>query len=113
MESSCAIGQISPAELKSRLNNGDQLAILDVWEPHELQICSLANTVHIPLGQLPQRLSELADWKDGEIVVYCRSGGRSQRAASFLQTNGFKSVYNLSGGILAWSDQVDPTVCKY
>ncbi len=113
MDTGCSIGQISPKELKQRLDTGKSIVILDVREPHELEICQLANTVHIPLGALKDRLGELESYKDQEIVVYCRSGGRSQRAASFLMSSGFKSVFNLSGGILAWADDVDGTVVRY
>ena len=108
-----SVAEITPVDLKSRLDKGDQIILLDVREPHELEICSLPNPVHIPLGQLPGRLPELEAHKAEEIVVYCRSGGRSERAAMFMTDNGFNKVLNLKGGILAWSDQVDPSIEKY
>jgi adenylyltransferase/sulfurtransferase len=113
MNSGGSVREIGPADLKKRLDGGEQIALLDVREPHELAICKLSFTSHIPLGLLPQRLSELNELKGKEVVVYCRSGGRSQRAAQFLAAQGFKSVYNLAGGILAWSEQVDPSLPTY
>ena len=107
------VSEITATDLKKRLDSGDKVVILDVREPHELAICSLANTAHIPLGELPARISEIEPYKETEIIVYCRSGKRSERAAQFLSESGFKSAVNLSGGILAWSDEVDPTVAKY
>jgi adenylyltransferase/sulfurtransferase len=113
METGCTIAEIRPIELKQRLAAGENPVILDVREPHELEICRLENTAHIPLGALKERISELEQFKGREIVVYCRSGGRSQRAASFLASNGFKPVYNLVGGILAWADEIDPSLARY
>ncbi len=105
------IPEISPAELKSKLDAGENIFVLDVREPHEFDICRLDGSTLIPLGQLPNRVSELnsAD----EIVVHCKSGMRSAKAVDFLQKAGFGKVKNLAGGILAWSDQVDPSVPKY
>ena len=104
------IPEITPRELKTRLDRGDDLFILDVREPHEYQICNL-NGHLIPLGDLPKRVSELDSSR--EIVAHCRSGKRSADAVEFLQKAGFKKIWNLKGGILAWSDEVDPTVPKY
>ena len=104
------VPEITPVELKRKLDAGEQLFVLDVREPHEYQICHL-NGYLLPLGELPQRVHELnsAD----EIVVHCRSGVRSAKAVDFLRKAGFRKVKNLAGGILAWSDQVDPSVPKY
>lgn len=113
MDTGCSVGEIRPKELKQRLDAGKSIVILDVREPHELEICQLKNTVHIPLGALKERLGELESYREQEIVVYCRSGGRSQRAASLLASNGYKSVYNLVGGTLAWSEEVDPAMPRY
>ncbi|MGB6200021.1 MAG: molybdopterin-synthase adenylyltransferase MoeB [Candidatus Acidiferrales bacterium] len=104
------IPEITPRELKTRLDRGDDLFILDVREPHEYQICNLNGTL-IPLGDLPKRVSELDSSR--EIVAHCRSGKRSADAVEFLQKAGFKKIWNLKGGILAWSDDVDPSVPKY
>ena len=104
------IPEITPRELKTRLDRGDDLFILDVREPHEYQICNLHGHL-IPLGELPRRVSELDSSR--EIVAHCRSGKRSADAIEFLKQAGFQKVWNLKGGILAWSDEVDPTVPKY
>jgi sulfur-carrier protein adenylyltransferase/sulfurtransferase len=104
------IVEITPKELKARQDRGDTPFILDVREPHEFQICNL-NGKLIPLGELPRRVAELDSSQ--EMVVHCRSGKRSADAIHFLQTAGFKKLLNLKGGILAWSDEVDPSVPKY
>jgi sulfur-carrier protein adenylyltransferase/sulfurtransferase len=104
------VPEITPRELKMRLDRGDDLYILDVREPHEYQICNL-NGHLIPLGELPRRVHELDSSR--EIVAHCRSGKRSAEAVDFLRKAGFKKTLNLKGGILAWSDQVDPSVPKY
>ncbi len=105
-----AVPEITPVELKKKLDSGADVFILDVREPHEYQICHI-NGHLIPLGELPARVHELnsAD----EIVAHCRSGMRSAQAVDFLRKAGFRKVRNLKGGILAWSDQVDPRVPKY
>lgn len=105
-----AVPEIAPRELKSRLDRGDDLFILDVREPHEYQICNLGGHL-IPLGELSRRVSELDSSR--EIVAHCRSGKRSAEAVEFLRSAGFRKVLNLKGGILAWSDEVDPSVPKY
>jgi adenylyltransferase/sulfurtransferase len=104
------VPEIAPRELKSRLDRGDNLFILDVREPHEYQICNLKGHL-IPLGELPRRVHELDSSR--EIVAHCRSGKRSADAVDFLRKAGFRKIWNLKGGILAWSDEVDPTVPKY
>ena len=104
------VPEITPRQLKTRLDRGDDLYILDVREPHEFQICNL-NGHLIPLGDLPRRVNELDTAR--EIVAHCRSGKRSADAVAFLQQAGFKKIWNLTGGILAWSDEVDPRVPKY
>lgn len=104
------VPEISPRELKARLDRGDELLVLDVREPHEYQICNLNGRL-IPLGELPRRVNELDSSR--EIVAHCRSGKRSAEAVDFLRKAGFRKVWNLAGGILAWSDQVDPSVPKY
>jgi adenylyltransferase/sulfurtransferase len=104
------VPEITPKELKVRLDKGDDLFILDVREPHEYQICNLGGKL-IPLGEISRRAHELDTSR--EIVVHCRSGKRSAEAAEFLRTAGFRKLLNLKGGILAWSDEVDPSVPKY
>jgi sulfur-carrier protein adenylyltransferase/sulfurtransferase len=104
------VPEIAARELKARLDRGDDLFILDVREPHEYQICNLGGHL-IPLGDLSRRVSELDSSR--EIVAHCRSGKRSAEAVEFLRKAGFRKVRNLKGGILAWSDEVDPSVPKY
>jgi len=104
------IPQITVLELKQRLDAGEDLMILDVREPFEYQIANIGGTL-IPQNEVPRRMAEID--RNREIVVQCRSGGRSQRIAEFLAAQGYPSVKNLSGGILAWADQIDPKITKY
>jgi sulfur-carrier protein adenylyltransferase/sulfurtransferase len=104
------VAQITPVELKRRMDAGEDVFILDVREPFEYQIANIGGKL-IPQNDVPQRLAEID--REREIVVQCKSGGRSQRIAEFLVQNGYTKVVNLAGGILAWSDQVDPKVPKY
>jgi adenylyltransferase/sulfurtransferase len=104
------IGDMTPEELKQRLDAGDDLFVLDVRDPHEYQICNLGGHL-IPLNDLPKRVGELDPAR--EIVVHCKLGGRSAKAVDFLKQAGFTRVHNLAGGINAWSERVDPKVPKY
>jgi len=103
--------EIDPVEVKAKQDRRDPFVLVDVREPHEYQICSIPGSRLIPLGELPKRVSELNTADD--IVAHCKSGMRSARAVDFLRKAGFKKVKNMVGGILAWSDKVDPTVPKY
>ncbi len=105
------VPEITPTELKAKLDAGESIFVLDVREPHEYDICRIEGTTLIPLGQLPSRVNELNSADD--IVIHCKSGMRSAKATDFLMKAGFRKVKNLKGGILAWSDQVDPSVPKY
>jgi adenylyltransferase/sulfurtransferase len=104
---------VGARELKERLERGEPLTIIDVREPHEWEIANLGTEGArlIPLGQLEQRMNEL-DSAD-EIVLHCRSGSRSARALRQLRAAGFRKLYNLRGGILAWADEVDEEMSKY
>jgi adenylyltransferase/sulfurtransferase len=104
-------GDLDVTELKARMDRGDRFVLIDVREPHEYQICRIPGSRLLPLGELPKRVNEL-DSAD-EIVAHCKSGVRSAKAVDFLQKAGFRKVRNLRGGILAWSDKVDPRVPKY
>ncbi len=106
------IPQITVEELKRKLDANEDVFVLDVREPHEYPIANLGAPL-IPVGEVERRLGELAEHKESEIVVHCRSGARSQKAAVVLKNAGFTNVSNLSGGILAWSDKIDPTMAKY
>jgi adenylyltransferase/sulfurtransferase len=103
--------EISPVEVKAKLDRGDKFQFIDVREPHEYQICKIPGTKLIPLGDLPKRVNELDSAV--ELVAHCKSGMRSGKAVDFLRQAGFKKVKNMVGGILAWSDKVDPSVPKY
>src|SRR3954465_8298023 len=104
-------GEIDVKEVKEKLDRGDNFVLIDVREPHEYQICNIPAAKLIPLGQVAQRLGELDPASD--IVVHCKSGMRSAKACGILKQAGFQHVRNMKGGILAWSDQVDPSVPKY
>ena len=105
------MAETTPAELKQRLDRGENVFILDVRNPPEYEICRIAGSTLIPLPTLPQRLGELD--KGRELVVHCKSGTRSQKAIAFLREQGFTKLVNLKGGILAWADKVDPAMPKY
>jgi rhodanese-related sulfurtransferase len=107
------IPEITPSELKERLDRGEKPTIIDVREPHEWDIGNLEahGARLIPLGDLPARVGEIP--KDGEVVLMCRSGARSGRALELLRAQGHDRLVNLKGGILAWSDEVDSSIPKY
>jgi adenylyltransferase/sulfurtransferase len=104
-------GEIDPVAVKARLDSGEDFQLIDVREPQEYQICNIPQARLIPLGELPKRLHELD--RSRPVVVHCKTGGRSAKAADLLRQNGFTGVLNMTGGILAWSDKVDPAVPKY
>lgn len=105
------VREISPAEVVARRERGEAFVLLDVREAHELAIASVPGILHIPMGQVPDRLAELDPAQ--EVVVMCRSGGRSLQVARFLEARGFGNVANLTGGILAWGRDVDPSLQAY
>lgn len=106
------IKQITPGEFLDRRSGGAQMTLLDVREDWETLLAPVpSEIVHIPMGQIADRVGELDPSKD--TVVICRSGGRSLEVARFLQTQGFGSVVNLAGGILAWSRDIDPRIAQY
>jgi adenylyltransferase/sulfurtransferase len=106
------IPQISVEALKRKLDAHEDFFLLDVREPHEVPIANLGAPL-IPVGELEKRIAELAPQRGREIVIHCRSGARSQKAALILKNAGFPHVENLAGGILAWADRIDPTMPKY
>jgi len=97
--------------LKKRIDSGENLFILDVRNPEEFQIGRIPGSVLLPLPELPNRHGELDTSR--EIIVHCKSGMRSAKAIAFLKSQGFTKLVNLTGGILAWSDRIDPGVPKY
>jgi rhodanese-related sulfurtransferase len=106
-----AAPSITVEELKARRDRGERLTLVDVREPHEWAISDLPESVKIPLGSLPQRLAELP--REAEIVVYCRTGGRSDNAVQFLRQRGYGKAVNLNGGINRWAEVIDPSLPKY
>jgi len=105
------VPSITVEELKGKQARGEAITLLDVREPNEWAISDLPGSVKIPLGSLPLRFSELpaAD----EIVVYCRTGGRSAQAVQFLRNQGFQNASNLVGGINRWAEVIDPSLRRY
>ena len=104
--------EITATELKRRLDEGDDIQIIDVREPDEYRIARLPDSIHIPLGQVVNRMSEIDETR--EAVVHCKMGGRSAKAIEALKRAGFQGqLTNLKGGITAWSNDVDPSVPKY
>jgi adenylyltransferase/sulfurtransferase len=102
---------ISPKELKTSLDKGDKLVLVDVREEWEYSLAKLDGSILIPLGTLPQSLAQLT--RDSEIIAICHHGMRSADATNFLLQQGFSNVKNLVGGIDAWSTQVDGSVPRY
>jgi adenylyltransferase/sulfurtransferase len=105
------VPEITATELKKMVEQRKPFVLLDVREPHEYRICRIPGSKLMPLGDMLKRMHEL-DPAD-EIVVHCRSGVRSARAVEWLMKAGFRRVHKLKGGILAWADQVDPSLPKY
>ncbi len=105
-----SVPEITPGEFVARRERGDALTLLDVREPWELAVASVPGIVHIPMGEVADRLNEID--RDQSVVVLCRSGKRSLEVAKLLQQNGFDAV-NLAGGILAWSRDLDATIPTY
>jgi len=104
------IPQMSVKDLKQRMDAGNAPFIVDVREPFEYQIANLGARL-IPMNEVPARLAEIP--RDREVVVQCKSGGRSQRVAEFLAQSGYTRVSNLAGGILAWAAEIDPSMTTY
>ena len=110
-EKPTAQAEIDVLQLKTKLARKERFILLDVREPHEFRIGRIPESLLIPLGELERRSGELE--KSAEIIVHCKSGGRSAKAVEYLRKSGFHNVTNLTGGILAWSEKVDPSVQKY
>ncbi|MCE7934320.1 MAG: molybdopterin-synthase adenylyltransferase MoeB [Chlorobi bacterium CHB2] len=104
------VPEITVEQLAELRSSGTPHTLIDVREPHEYELCNIGGTL-IPLGQLPERYSEIP--RDGTVVIHCRSGARSTKAIEYLQSLGYANVANLTGGIRAWSDVIDPSVPKY
>jgi rhodanese-related sulfurtransferase len=105
------LGAIEPAALKARLDRGNRVFILDVREPAEIAVAPFPGATHIPMGDIPARVTELDPAR--ETVVVCHHGIRSAQVAAYLARMGFERVLNLSGGIDAWSQTADPSTPRY
>jgi rhodanese-related sulfurtransferase len=106
------VNELTPREFVDRRDRGEEMTLLDVREDWEVALAPVpTDTVHIPMGELSDRIGELDP--QNEIVVICRSGGRSAQVADFLERQGFGKVFNLAGGILAWSRVIDPGIPQY
>jgi sulfur-carrier protein adenylyltransferase/sulfurtransferase len=108
------VPEIAVDALKTAIDRHEGLWILDVREPREFEICRIPGSTLIPLGDLPKRLDEIPRGANAPgIVVHCKMGGRSAKAVALLREHGITNARNLTGGILAWIDRVDPTLPKY
>ena len=105
------MSEMTPRELKARLDAGRPPVLLDVRQDWETKLCRLENAVHIPIEEIELRTEELTS--DAEIVVYCHQGVRSAAVAEYLRSLGFSDVKNLAGGLDAWARTVDPTMRRY
>jgi rhodanese-related sulfurtransferase len=108
------VPELTPAQFRERwaaAPDSDDVVVLDVREPRELAVASLSGALHIPMREIPGRLAEIAAEKP--IVVMCHTGGRSRQVAGFLLASGYSNVFNLAGGIDAWSIDVDPQIPRY
>jgi sulfur-carrier protein adenylyltransferase/sulfurtransferase len=105
------VPELTVEELKAMRDRGEAPVLVDVREPREWAISDLPGSVKIPLGTLPQSLEKLS--KTDEIVVYCRTGGRSGSAVQFLHRMGFDRAKNLTGGINEWAERIDPSLPRY
>lgn len=105
------VREVAPAEFVAALADKPRTLLIDVREAWELDIARLPQAVHVPMAEVPARLADIG--RDRDVVVMCRSGGRSLNVARYLEAQGYPSVANLSGGILAWQRDVDPSLATY
>ena len=105
--------EISPAEVKARLDHGESFLLLDVREPDEYATAHIEQATLVPMSELAERVGELESWKPRPVVTYCHKGVRSMRVANWLAEQGFSNVQSMAGGIEAWSTEVDPSVPRY
>ena len=105
------VPEVTAEELKALRDGGAAVILVDVREPLEIAISDLPGSVKIPLGTLPQSLEKIG--KEDDIVVYCRTGGRSAQAVQFLLANGYAKAKNLAGGINRWAETIDPKMARY
>jgi len=113
MNQDSQVPEITPTELKARIDAGDVPLLIDVREAHEIEIADLPEhgQLRIPTGEFARRVSEIDP--DTEVVVYCRSGARSAWAVAILLQHGYENVFNMTGGVLGWRLEVDPALTAY
>lgn len=104
---------MTPPELAAKLRLPNPPHLLDVRQPEEHAFVALPNSTLIPLAELAERLDEIEDWREREVVVYCHHGIRSAQAVAHLRAAGFTNAHNLAGGIDRWTDEVDPALPRY
>jgi rhodanese-related sulfurtransferase len=102
--------EISVSELKQKMDNKENFQLIDVREDYEVEIAQIGG-LHIPMGSVLDNLEKIR--KDVPVYVHCRSGKRSGAICDALEANGYTNVYNVAGGILAWSDEIDSSLPKY
>ena len=103
--------EINVVETKQLLEKPGQVELIDVREPFERELCAIAGSTHVPMGQIPEQLATLP--KDRHLLIYCHHGGRSMRVTQFLRGQGYTQVTNVGGGIDAWAEQIDPGMKRY
>ena len=102
--------EISVSELKKRIDSNDRIQVIDIRESNEYEYCNIG-AQHIPMGEIMMNLDKIS--RDKDVIIHCKSGGRSSAMVQALEVRGYNNVINLTGGILAWSTEIDPTVPKY
>ncbi|MCW3101886.1 MAG: molybdenum cofactor biosynthesis protein MoeB [Bacteroidetes bacterium] len=102
--------EVTVSELKKMRDEKADFQLIDVREEHELEICEIGGE-HIPMGDVMDNLGKIS--KDKQVVIHCRSGARSGAICQALETQGYNNVYNLKGGIIAWANEIDPSLTKY
>jgi rhodanese-related sulfurtransferase len=105
--------EIDVRTVKQMLDGGEEFALLDCREASEVAAARIDGSIHIPMREIPARLTELEPYKSGRLVVHCHHGGRSLRVTHFLRQQGFEQAQNMAGGIDAWSLQIDPALPRY
>jgi rhodanese-related sulfurtransferase len=106
------VKEINVNDLNEKIQNGEKINLLDVREQFEYDMVNLKGKL-IPLGELENRLSEIEEWKDEEVIIHCRSGARSAEACRILMRHGFKNPVNVQGGINRWAMLIDPSMPMY
>lgn len=103
--------EITVSETKARLDNGHDFVLIDCREPHEYEIARIEGAVLIPLSEFEERIKEID--KDADVIIHCKMGGRSAQAQAWMLQNGYTKVLNMTGGITAWSAEIDPDIPTY